>query len=228
MSLDFYFHPMSQPSRAVLTLLHLLDIKHEKKLVDLMKGEHKAPEFLEINPLGQIPAINDGGFKLWESEAIMKYLINQKKTGDLYYPSDPHSRALVDKFFPWHHAVLRPALAKLFLAYYPVFPKYKLDLETCKKEAEAALKTFEEIYLKDHKYIANDILTIADLSAVNEITQTYLTTDFDYSKFPKVKEYVERCLQNPVLQQVNKPVKDFPEMFAKLTAAAKSKEEEKQ
>lgn len=183
-----------------------------------MKGEHKSPEFLEVNPLGQIPAIDDGGFKLWESEAIMKYLINSRKAGEMYYPTDIQSRAAIDRYFPWHHQVLRPALAKLFLAYYPVFPQYKLDLETCKKAAEGALKVFEETYLKDNKYIAGDILTIADLSVVNEITQTYLTTDFDYTKFPKVKDYVDRCLQNPVILEVNKPVKAFPELAAKLFA----------
>jgi len=216
MSLTFYFHPMSQPSRAVLTLLHLLDIKHEKKVIDLLKGEQKSPEYLQVNPLGLIPCIDDGGFKLWESEAIMKYLISQKKTGDLYYPSDPQTRANIDKFYPWYHLALRPALRQLFLAYYPIFPHHKFDLETAKKEAEAVLKTFEEIYLKDQKYIAGDLLTIADLSAVNEITQTYLTTDFDYSKFPRVKEYVERCLQNPVLAEVNKPLKAVPELALKL------------
>ena len=221
MSLTFYYHPLSQPSRAVLTVLHLLDIEHDKKVVDLFKGEHKSPEFLEINPFGLIPAIDDGGFTLWESEAIMKYLVNSTKGGDLYYPIDPKIRARIDKYFPWCHTVFRPALSKLFLASYPIFPQFNFDIEASKKGLEVVLKTFEEVFLKDQKYIAGDIPTIADFSAVNEITQTYLTTDFDYAKFPRVKEYVERCLQNPVLFELNQPLKAFPELAIKLLSKPK-------
>jgi len=71
------------------------------------------------------------------------------------------------------------------------------------------LTNFDTIYLKDKKYITGDKITIADFSASNEILQIYLGSDIDFSKFPRVKAYLERCLENPVIGATNKPVKEF-------------------
>jgi len=222
MSLTLYFHPLSQPSRSLLTFLHLNDIKYEKKVVDILKGEHKSPEYTSVNPLQMIPAIKDGNFTLNESEAIIKYLMNTRKTGELYYPKDPKTRAVVDRYFPFHHSSFRPKLSYYFVANYSaLFKESKINIEEARNEAEEAIKGFEKVFLKDQKYLADDILTIADIFAVNELTQVYFASDIDFEKFPKVKEYIERCLQNPVLREVNKPVKELGEgLKQKLAAAA--------
>ena len=226
MSLTLYYLPGSQPSRSVQALLELLDIKYEKKEVDLPKQEHKTPEYLAINPMGTIPAIDDAGFKLWESEAIMKYLINSRKVGESYYPSDPKVRAYIDRYFPYHHQTFRPKLCKYFhLQYYFLFPQENFDnKEQIINEAQGVVKTFEDIFLKGSKYISGDSLTIADLLAVNELTQVYYTTDFDFTKYPRVKEYIERCLENPVILQVNQEIKKFPEMIKNFLASQKKTE----
>ena len=120
MPLTFYDLPMSQPARAVLALLTLTKIPHEKVQVKLNKQEHKTGEFLKINPIGTIPAIDDDGFHLGESEAIMKYLINSRKAGEEYYPLDPKKRALVDRYYPFHHGLFRPSLIKYFVSNHPI------------------------------------------------------------------------------------------------------------
>jgi hypothetical protein len=85
MSLILYFSPLSAPSRSVRTLLLLSKAPFQEKTVDLMKGEHKAPEFQRINPNESLPAIVDGNVKLFESHAILKY-IAIRRTMDQYYP----------------------------------------------------------------------------------------------------------------------------------------------
>ena len=85
MSLTFYYFPLSQPSRAVLAFLELTKIPHEKKIVNILAGEHKTAEYLKINPLGFVPAIDDDGFSFGEGEAIVRYLINTRKVGEEYY-----------------------------------------------------------------------------------------------------------------------------------------------
>ena len=70
--------------------------------VDLAKGEHKAPEFLAINPNGKVPALRDGDTHLWESAAIMCYLA--QKAGSDLWPSDPARQIDVMRWLQWDTA----------------------------------------------------------------------------------------------------------------------------
>jgi glutathione S-transferase len=73
--MKLYYHPLSSNCRRVLAALHFAgrdDI--ELIQVDFSKGEHKAPDFLAVNPNGKLPALSDGDFNLWESNAIMQYI----------------------------------------------------------------------------------------------------------------------------------------------------------
>jgi len=114
MSLKLYYEPTSPPSRAVQILIDLLQIPHEKIRISFKNKDHKSPEYLAINPLGEVPCILEAdGFALWESEAIMKYLVNSRKQGgDSLYPGDPKARAMVDKYYPFHHSVFRSKVSK--------------------------------------------------------------------------------------------------------------------
>ena len=66
-------------SRAAIVQWYLeeLGVPYEYILLDMKAGEHKQPEYLSINPMGKVPAIVDGDFKLWESGAILVYLANK-------------------------------------------------------------------------------------------------------------------------------------------------------
>jgi len=214
MPLTLYYNPLSQPSRTLLAFLHLNDVKYESKVIDILKGEQKSEEFTKVNPMQMIPAISEGNFNLGETEAIIKYLMNTRKVGSMFYPSNAKDRALIDKYLPYHHSTFRPKLCKFFYAYYAfLLPNVTYKVEEVKPEVEAVLKTFEEAFLNGKEYIAGDVLTIADIFAVNELTQIYYTTDFDFSKTPVIKAYIERCLGNPVLLATNDSVKQFGEMM---------------
>lgn len=64
--------------------------------VDLLKGEQRSPDFLKLNPIGKVPVLDDDGFILAESRAIMAYLVNSKKPGSTLYPMNARERAIVD------------------------------------------------------------------------------------------------------------------------------------
>jgi len=215
MSITFYYHHDSSPSRTVQTFLHLTNIIYEPKLINLLKGDHITPEFLKINPRHTIPVIVDGDFALNESEAIIFYLMETRGVGKEYYPEDPKIRALVNQYLPYHHAMVRPRLSRLFnLVYLPQAiqgPKQNIRVE-----ALDLLKQFGEVFLKEGKYIAGDSFTIADMFAANELSQIYHTVDVDFNQFPVVKEYLERCLENKVLNDVNEKIKGFPERIKKV------------
>jgi glutathione S-transferase len=75
--LRLHRHPLSGHSHRVELLLSLLGVEAERITVDLLKGAHKAPEFLRMNPFGQVPVLEDGVLMLADSNAILVYLAHK-------------------------------------------------------------------------------------------------------------------------------------------------------
>jgi glutathione S-transferase len=107
-----YHHPMSSNARrATLTALQLgTDV--ELVFVDLAKGEHKKPDFLKLNPGGKVPVLEDDGFALTESHAIMQYLCD-KTPGQTLYPTELRARADVNRWLFWNAAHFQASVAIL-------------------------------------------------------------------------------------------------------------------
>lgn len=95
--LTVFYHPLSQPSRALMIFVEMTEIKHKAEFVDILKGGNKKPEFLAINPVGAVPAIRevsgDDVFLLNESHAILRYLADKHQVADHWYPKDLKTRA---------------------------------------------------------------------------------------------------------------------------------------
>ncbi len=107
-----YYHPLSSNARrAVLTAVHL-QVPVELVLVDLFKGAHVAPGFLQLNPNHRVPVLDDDGFVLWESHAIMQYLAD-RTPGQMLYPKGLRERSDVNRWLFWCAAHLMPAIGAL-------------------------------------------------------------------------------------------------------------------
>jgi glutathione S-transferase len=99
-----YHHPMSANARrAVMTAIQL-GTTIELVLLDLSKGEQKKPDYVRLNPNAKVPVLDDDGFILWESHAIMQYLAD-KTPGQTLYPTELQKRADVNRWLFWsaHH-----------------------------------------------------------------------------------------------------------------------------
>ena len=57
--LTLYWTPLSQPARAVAAICELKNIPFESKILNMLEGEHKKPEFLAVNPAGVVPCIQE-------------------------------------------------------------------------------------------------------------------------------------------------------------------------
>lgn len=66
------------------------------KIINLTAGDHKTDEFTKLNPQQTVPTVDDDGFVMSESRAIMAYLVDMKSPGSTLYPSDPKARFIVD------------------------------------------------------------------------------------------------------------------------------------
>lgn len=79
-------------------------------------GEQRTEGFkANVNRFGKLPAINDDGFKLAESIAILRYLKRTYDIPDHWYPSESQAQAKVDEFLEWYHIGLRVLLGKFFV-----------------------------------------------------------------------------------------------------------------
>jgi glutathione S-transferase len=107
-----YHHPMSSNARrAVMTAVHL-GAPVDLVVVDLAKGEQRKPDFLKKNPNGRVPVLEDDGFVLWESHAIMQYLA-EKTPGQSLYPGELRARADVNRWLFWSAHHFTPAVSVL-------------------------------------------------------------------------------------------------------------------
>ncbi|MEO7732176.1 MAG: glutathione S-transferase family protein [Kofleriaceae bacterium] len=169
-----YRHPLSSCSRrAVLTVLELgIADRVELVTVDLAKGAQKDPAYLKLNPNGRVPTLDDDGFVLWESHAIMQYLADGTP-GQTLYPTERRARADVTRWMFWnaHHfssgiAVLnRERMVKKLLGHGDPDP-----VEVAR--GDALVRQFGGVldaHLADHEWISGGRLSLADLSIAAEL-----------------------------------------------------------
>ena len=110
--MKLYAYPPSPRAFKVLALANYLDLDYEFKLVDLTKGEHLRPEFAALNPKARMPVLEDDGFVLWESNAILQYLAALKPDSGLL-PDDLRPRADVTRWQFWESANWDPACSTI-------------------------------------------------------------------------------------------------------------------
>src|SRR3954471_553461 len=102
-----YGHPMRTCTRKVLTTLAEKGHEAEFVMVDIMKGEHKLPAHMERQPFGVVPAIDDDGFVLFESRAIMRYL-DEKLPGTKLTPPEAQQRGTMEQWISVEQSYMSP------------------------------------------------------------------------------------------------------------------------
>lgn len=167
MSLKIYAFPPSPRSFKVLWTAHYLELDYEFVFVDLRTGAQRTPESLALNPNGRAPFIDDDGYGLWESNAIVNYLALKKPDAGLL-PEDTRARLQIEKWQFWESGHWDAACA-IFAFERVVKPGFGLGTES--EEAIArGTQLFERIAkvldgeLMRHRYVAGDTLSVADFS----------------------------------------------------------------
>lgn len=182
MPVKIYKINLSPPSRGVLMMAELLKLNYVTQDVDLMAGEHKSPEYLEMNPLHTVPVLQDGDFLLADSHAIIIYLVSKYGGGQQskLYPSDLKLRSIVHQrlFFENSNVAgaAREVLAGLIGGQRPTAKQIE--------NVNDAYRILEK-YLQKTKFVASDHLTIADVSLVAGISSINVMVPVD-GKYTRV------------------------------------------
>ena len=109
MSIVLYHHPFSRAA-TVVWMLEEVGVPYELRFVDIMKGGHKAPEMLALNPMGKLPILTDGDLVVTESAAIALYLGDRYASGRLAPALDDPSRGTYLRWSFFAPSVIEPGL----------------------------------------------------------------------------------------------------------------------
>nr|QGZ00470.1 glutathione S-transferase delta1 [Glyphodes pyloalis] len=185
--IKLYYLPPSPPCRAVIMTARVLGVDLDLVVTNIMEGEHLMPEFIRMNPQHTIPTMDDSGFILWESRAIMTYLANAYGKDDSLYPKNPRQRAIVDQRLNFD-------LGTLFMRYINLYGPMimkggPMDEEKAGKLNEAI--SWLNTMLEGKAFVAGDNMTLADISIV--VTFTCLEAfEYDFSQYENVMKWFER------------------------------------
>ncbi|XP_058453689.1 glutathione S-transferase 1-1-like [Malaya genurostris] len=191
--LTLYHFPISPPSRSALLVIRNLELDVEIKIINLMAGDHMKEDFLKINPQHTVPTIVDGDYVLWESKAIVTYLVEQYNPESSLYPMDPKQRGIVNQRLYFDSTVL---YARVLSAIIPILRQGVTNIPQDKKKAiKDALGTLNTC-LDGQDWVAGENCTVADLSLLASVS-TISAIGVDLSEFPNITTWYDRCKSLP-------------------------------
>jgi glutathione S-transferase len=191
--IKLYGHEVSGNSYKVKLLLELLNIKYEWIKVDLLKGEQKSPEYLTLNPFGQVPLLIDGETKLADAQAILVYLARQYG-GDQWLPLDALSLAQVIRWLSTTAGEVRqgPENARL---YHLFGAGTNINIDRATQKAEDILALLNN-HLSTRDWLEFEHPTIADI-AVFPYVALAREGKINLDAYPHVLAWIDRVKQLP-------------------------------
>ena len=184
--MKIHHHPLSGHAHRVVLFASLLGLEHELVEVDLQAGAHKKPEFLAISPFGQVPALEDDGVAIADSNAILVYLAKKAGRSD-WLPEDALAAARVQRWLSVAAGELAygPAAARLITVFGAGF-----NADEVIGRAHALLGKLEQ-HLADRDWLAADHPTIADVAIYSYIARAP-EGNVDLSAYPAVNRLLRR------------------------------------
>lgn len=199
--LKFYFSGAPNPTKVGL-FLEETGLPYEPIPVDTRKGEQFKPEFLRINPNGKVPAIDDAGVSVFDSNAILLYLA--EKTGKFLPPESPANRGQLLSWLMFVASGVGPfsGQAVHFQNYAP--EKIGYAQNRYRFEAKRHFEVLDQ-HLNTHRYMVADTYTIADMDVWGWARLMPLVLGQEaWSSFPHLKRLVDEIEVRPAAQRAIK------------------------
>lgn len=166
--MKLYLYPPSPRVVGIVALKNHLDLDCELRSIDLGRGDQLAPDYVALNPNGKIPTLEDEGFVLWESNAILFYLAARRPESGLW-PADLRGQADVMRWLAWesaHWDAESCGMVGFEKASRPVLGLGKPDAAFIARGEQnfARFAAVLDQHLQKNTWLIGDRLTIADFS----------------------------------------------------------------
>ncbi len=185
-AMKLHHHPLSGHSHRAVLAASLLNVPHELVEVDLKAGAHKRPEFLALNPFGQVPVLEDDGVVVADSNAILVYLAKKSGRTD-WLPEDPSGAAAVQRWLSVAagEVAYGPAAARLITVF-----GAKFNADEVIGRAHTLLGRLEA-RLEDANWLVGSQPTIADVAIYSYVARAP-EGNVNLTAYPNVNAFLRR------------------------------------
>ena len=186
--MKLYDFPLSGHAHRARAMLSLLSVDADIHVMDLANGEHKTPEFLKINPLGQVPTLTDGEVNLRDSTAILTYLALKYDQSRTWLPTDPALAAEVQSWLSVsvHEVFDGPCVTRLIKLF-----NYDSDHAKAVEKSHAVFTQLFEPHLAKQDWLVGDAPTIADIANYSYIARVN-EGEVSLDNYPNIRAWLER------------------------------------
>ena len=177
-----------------LWIANELGLDYEHIPIEIGAAGARKPDYLAINPNGRLPAIDDGGFTLWESLAITLYLAKKHATGSLY-PATLEGEAKAWQWSLWSVQEVDRGV-NIWSLHAVRLPPEDRDVARRAEALKVLAAPFKVLdgALADRGYLLGDEFSVADLNVAAVISRAI---DMDLSAAPRIAGWLRRCLDRP-------------------------------
>ncbi|MCJ2121992.1 glutathione S-transferase family protein [Methylobacterium sp. J-077] len=151
------------------------------------------PAYRAMNPNGLVPTLEEDGFVLWESNAILRYLAATAPA--LALPTDPRARALIEQWLDWQSTSFTPAMREAFWQLYRSANPDQTVIAASLKRTEA-FAAILEAHLSDRDYMVGQTFGIADI-ALGCAAHRWLNLPAERVERPALRRWYERIAARP-------------------------------
>jgi GSH-dependent disulfide-bond oxidoreductase len=198
--LKFYFNGSPNPTKVAL-FLEESGLPYQPMPIDTRKGEQFKPEFLAINPNGKVPAIDDDGVIVFDSNAILLYLAD--KTGKFLPPATAANRGQLLSWLMFAATGVGPFSGQA--VHFNHYAPEKIPYARNRYQYEA-MRHFAVLdqHLATHRYMVADTYTIVDMDVWGWSRMVpFILGDDAWSKLPGLKRLVDEVSARPAAQRAS-------------------------
>jgi len=184
--------------RKVIWACSEIGLAYEREDWGLGDRSTQSPEFLALNPNAMVPVIVDeGGFVLWESNTICRYLAARHGRTDLL-PVDAQARARVEQWMDWQAGELNNAWRYAFMARVRRSPDHAdaAAIEASVQAWNRHMAVLEAALQRTSAYVCGDCFTLADV-VLGLATHRWMATPMERPELPAVARFYGALSQRP-------------------------------
>lgn len=185
---------------SVMWTIGELGLEYRRHNVGGTFGGNDDPAFRALNPNGLVPALDDGGKVLWESNTIVRYLAQSYGAGTLW-PGDPYPRAVADQWMDWTKTTFYPTFIPVFLGLIRTPPESQ-DHGAIEQAARVSgsVLAVPEARLSAEPWLGGSEFTMGDIP-LGALIHRYFTLPIERPALPALEGWYERLRERPAYRK---------------------------